>query len=189
MDLGAIFLTLALLVLVVWFVGRPFFEQQQTFSKVSLLNEDHERSGLLAERDRILNAIQELDFDYALGKIPEEDYPNQRARLIQKGAQVLQQIDAMQIDSNLEGVHLHPEPELINAGKNKVALPSRVHSQKHLTIRKLNTGFSESDDELEILISERRRARQDKAAGFCPQCGGPLQKSDRYCPKCGAVIE
>ena len=32
-----------------------------------------------ADRDRILNTLYELDFDYDLGKIPEEDYQQQRA--------------------------------------------------------------------------------------------------------------
>jgi predicted amidophosphoribosyltransferase len=36
------------------------------------------------------------------------------------------------------------------------------------------------------LLADRRRVRQEKAVGFCPQCGGPVQKSDRFCPKCGA---
>ncbi len=45
---------------------------------------------------------------------------------------------------------------------------------------------SSVDDELEMMLSNRKRARQEKSAGFCPKCGGPLQKSDKFCPKCGA---
>ena len=37
--------------------------------------EEHELSALMAERDRVINSLQELDFDFKLGKIPEEDYP------------------------------------------------------------------------------------------------------------------
>ena len=33
----------------------------------------------MAERDRVINSLQELDFDFKLGKIPEEDYPVQRS--------------------------------------------------------------------------------------------------------------
>jgi hypothetical protein len=45
------------------------------------------------------------------------------------------------------------------------------------------------DDELEHMIAARRRARQEKSAGFCPACGKPVQKSDRFCTKCGVALK
>jgi NADH pyrophosphatase NudC (nudix superfamily) len=47
---------------------------------------------------------------------------------------------------------------------------------------------STTGDDLEALIAARRRARQEKASGFCPNCGKPVQESDRFCPKCGARL-
>ena len=47
-----------------------------------------------AERDRAVNSLQELDFDFKLGKIPEGEYPAQRANLLQKGADILRKIDS-----------------------------------------------------------------------------------------------
>ena len=44
------------------------------------------------------------------------------------------------------------------------------------------------DDAIEVMLSDRRRARQEKSGGFCPKCGRSLQKSDRFCPKCGARL-
>jgi predicted amidophosphoribosyltransferase len=43
-------------------------------------------------------------------------------------------------------------------------------------------------DEVEALVSERRRSRQEKAAGFCAKCGKPVLKSDKFCPRCGTTI-
>jgi predicted amidophosphoribosyltransferase len=48
--------------------------------------------------------------------------------------------------------------------------------------------MADLDDDLETLLANRRRARSEKSAGFCSQCGGPFQKSDRFCPKCGAKV-
>ncbi len=82
MDIGSLFLILALLILVGLFISKPLFERR-AIAVSSLSNrEDHDLSALLAERDRILNALQEMDFDYNLGKIPAEDYPAQRAALV-----------------------------------------------------------------------------------------------------------
>ena len=76
MDIGSIFLMLALLVVVAIFVSRPLFENRKTASRPAVDQMEHKRSTLLAERDRTINALYELDFDHALGKIPAEDYPS-----------------------------------------------------------------------------------------------------------------
>jgi predicted amidophosphoribosyltransferase len=44
------------------------------------------------------------------------------------------------------------------------------------------------DDDLESMISARRKTRKEKSAGFCPKCGKPVQVSDRFCPSCGKAI-
>ncbi len=57
--------------------------------------ESNEVSALKAERDRVINSLQELDFDHNLGKIPAEDYPEQRALLLKKGADILRKLDEL----------------------------------------------------------------------------------------------
>jgi hypothetical protein len=181
MDLGSLFLILALLVLVGLFISRPLFENRETVPELSINNYDHERSALLAERDRILNALQELDFDHALGKIPEEDYPGQRAYLLQRGADTLRKLDTFQADNDLE-------QDEIEARIEAAVVARRAERASAAPTRGVSSSVASPDDELEVMLANRRRARGDKAAGFCPQCGGPMQKSDRFCPRCGAKV-
>jgi hypothetical protein len=185
MELGSIFLILALLVMVALFVGRPLFEHEKIVpAPIEESQADHERSTLLADRDRIVNALQELDFDYNLGKIPEEDYPQQRASLMQRGADVLRKLDMLEpgkasgedAEAYLETVIAARRagvPQGSNGTAVQVAVPAAIYTP---------------DDDVEVVLASRRRVRQEKAAGFCPKCGGALQKSDRFCPKCGAKI-
>src|SRR6188474_482685 len=91
MQLTAIFFSLAVLILVGIYLYAPFMERRAR----RVTEEEHELSALLAERDRVVNSLQELDFDYKLGKIPEEDYPTQRASLLQSGADILRKIDTI----------------------------------------------------------------------------------------------
>ncbi len=177
MDIGSIFLILALLILVIVFVSRPLFDRNRQISAAG--EEEHELSHLMAERDRILNALQELDFDHALGKIPDEDYPSQRAFLLQRGAQVLRSLDEMQAQESDQDIEARIEAA-IAARRADTAARKETEPEPVLAM----AGAS-ADDELELMLSNRRRARQEKSAGFCPQCGGPVQKSDRFCPKCG----
>jgi hypothetical protein len=177
MDIGSIFLILALMVVVVLFVTRPFFEHKA----VSVSTEEQEHSSLLAEQDRILDALTELDFDYSMGKIPEEEYPQQRGILLQKGAVVLRRLEQYQGRQAAQTTRkTHDKLEAWVAG----GASSREASHAAKPIRP-----DDPEDELEIMIASRRRSRQEKSAGFCPECGGPLQKSDLFCPKCGEKLQ
>lgn len=173
MDIGSIFLILGLLVMVVLFISRPFFEKRSATSS----SIEHDESSLLAERDRVLDTLQELDFDYALGKIPEAEYPAQRAILLQRGVGILQQLDAHHVLPQSQAAEERLEAAI--AARRGVA-PDRGNGSGS------RPQVASPDDELEALIANRRRERSEKTGGFCPQCGKPIQKSDRFCPNCGA---
>ena len=185
MDIGSIFLILGLFILVGLFISRPFLER----TSVSVSQEEHEYSALLAERDRLLNALQELDFDNALGKVPEDDYPSQRSALLQRGAEVLRQLDTYQKEVPEGDLSAGMEDRLEAAIAARRADAARVNAAPQLqTVEGIPNSQGAADDDLEALLASRRRDRREKAAGFCSQCGGAVQKSDRFCPKCGNAV-
>ena len=91
-DAGSLFLVLAFFIVVILFVSRPFFNRtlaaQRLMQKKASSTMDHQRSALLAEQDRILQSLHELDADHATGKVLDEDYAHQRTSLLQAGADV-----------------------------------------------------------------------------------------------------
>lgn len=176
MELGALFLILALALLVGFYLSQPLFDPRLRRVSVAAQtmadSREHLRSSLLAERDRLINALLELEFDYALGKIPEEDYPLQRETLRQAAVQVLRQLDAFEVERIESSADERLEAVLAvrRAQRKSEALPEEM-------------------DDIERLIAERRRARQGKVAGFCPHCGQPIRQEDRFCPKCGTALK
>jgi len=163
MELAALFLLLAVALLVGLYVTIPFFSRVRAVRGVN-----QAASTLMAERDRVLAALQELDFDRTLGKVSEEEYPVQREALLKRGADILRQLDELQ------------------TAKAAVE-PARKPAPKPET--KMAVSASASDDDLEDLIAARRAARKEKTGGFCPQCGTPVLLSDRFCPKCGHSLK
>ena len=159
MEIGAIFLLLALLIFVTLFVARPFTSRWRVKVQSS-----PEVSALLAERERTLTALMELDFDNGIGKIPAEEYTSQRASLLQKGSEVLRHLDAIQ-----------GKPAI-----NKDEAFERLATEQNEDIL--------SEEDLEELIAKRRTAHREKTAGFCPNCGKPILQSDKYCPSCGQPV-
>lgn len=89
MEIGSLLFILAIAIFVVAFVTLPLLQK----GSVSITPEEQALSGLIAERERIFESLEELEFDHGLGKIPEEIYPSQRSRLMAIGAEVLRQID------------------------------------------------------------------------------------------------
>ena len=170
MDIGAIFLTLAVLILIGMFVSAPFMKKQR-----KLVQEEHEISSLMAENERILNALQELDFDNTLGKIPAEDYPGMRTALMQKGIAILRQLDEYQQTASAQDAE-----SLLEA-----AIAARRVDSALVT----TPDDAEKDEDLEALIAKRRSAQKAKSAGFCPKCGNPILVSDTFCPKCGNSLK
>ncbi|MBI3738946.1 MAG: zinc-ribbon domain-containing protein [Chloroflexi bacterium] len=176
MDIGAVLLLIALLLGVGLYLAAPLLNNRMR--RVS--EETQEVSSLMAERDRVISALQELDFDFKLGKIPEEDYPTQRAELLQKGAEVLRKLDT-----------LSPSPRMgrkaRDEGKNA---ESRL--EKAVASRRADSAAKAeplNDDEIESMLAARRKARKSKAAGFCPKCGKPVLTADQFCPNCGKALK
>ncbi len=167
MQIVSIFFTLGILILVGVYLYAPFLERRAR----RVTQEEHETSSLLAERERVVNSLQELESDYQLGKVPEEDYPTQRANLLQRGADILRKLDEITPSSKPVDTETHIE-RAIAARRNKVSGPK-----------------SESlDDDIESLIASRRKGRKAKSAGFCPKCGKPVMSSDKFCPSCGKTL-
>jgi len=142
MDLiNSLLLLVLVIVPIILFVTQPLTRRRRLKVEGS-----QALSTLLAERDRVLNALKELDFDHSLGKIPVEEYPQQRANLVQHGAQVLRQID------QLAPVAMEDEAESLVARRRKT--------------RQGGSGLTCSHCGRPLLNSDR----------FCPGCGQPVRK-------------
>ncbi len=179
MEPGAIFLILAVFVLVGLFVSRPFIESRRAYA---ISAQEHEISHLLAERDSLITALQELDFDHVLGKIPAEDYPNMRAALLTHAADVLRHIDKLQ-PQKTAAADAESRVEAAIAARRADASAKKPQAAASVPVPP-----REAEDDLEDLIAARRAQRKEKSGGFCPNCGKPVLRSDRFCPSCGKAV-
>ena len=170
MEIGSILLVLAVVILIGIYLYAPFTMR----ARRARLNETHEVSALKAERDRVINSLQELDFDFNLGKIPTGEYPDQRAALLQKGADILRRLDEL---APVASSTVNPEARI-----EKATAAGRADAGAKTPI------IADNDDELESMIAARRKEHKSKSAGFCPKCGKPVLVTDKFCPSCGKSL-
>ena len=73
------------------FIFRPFFTDQEAIEQAS--NREARRRQLQENRETIYEAIRELDFDYRMGKVEEDDYKTTRARYQARAVEVMKALD------------------------------------------------------------------------------------------------
>jgi len=206
MDIGAILIGLAALILVVFLVSQPLVDRRQAREKTL-----SEADRLRDERDRILTALRDLDFDHASGKVLEEDYAPLRASLVAEGAAVLKQLDELKppvpAAAQPTGAQLEDQLEQAiatrrhGAGAGTAPADSAIADEAERAIaarrRRSAPGASTmadspaSADAVEQAIAARRRrsrAAADGAKVYCSQCGQAAFPGDKFCAKCGAPL-
>jgi len=99
MDPGSIMIGLALALVAGAYVARPLFMDGAVADASAL---ERRLSELYAARDRVLTTLEELDLDFAMGKLLEADYRQQRQALVLEGAEVLRAIDELQQEAGGE---------------------------------------------------------------------------------------
>ena len=144
-TIGSILFGLAILIVVGLFLVRPFFNAPPQAQAVS------QRQQLLVRKGAILEAIHALDFDHDTGKIPDEEYEQQRAALMSEAAATLKALDEMPAGPADEDVYSE-----IETAVSKIKL-QRAESAAAPDQFCANCGqHLESDD------------------NFCARCGQPI---------------
>ncbi len=142
-----------------------------------VLIEDDRFTELLHRKEQVLASIKELEFDYRVGKLSEEDYQQYDQRLRRQAIGVMQQIEQMAPES---------------AGLDAM-LESDI--QRRRKVQDANASAPDADASMEAEIARRRRVStppaptNGAALRYCTNCGGALAPQHKFCAQCGVPVE
>jgi hypothetical protein len=88
-TIGSILFGLAILILLFLFLVRPFMKPPPEVEAVT------KRQELNTRKEAALEAIRALDFDHDTGKIPDQEYEQQRSVLVIEAAAALKALDEL----------------------------------------------------------------------------------------------
>ena len=112
MAAASVLLALTLLLIVAAFVGLPLLQQSQSAAEVT-------QAELLTEqRELVLRALAELELDNAEQKLDPADHVQQRTLLLQAGATLLQQLDALAAETDITAMLEQEVARLRSAGRD-----------------------------------------------------------------------
>lgn len=158
-GIGTLLIGLALLVVVVALVMMPLLGPNTPPAQPA-----SRRDALEAERAAIVRSIRDLDFDYRTHKVNEADYQALRLGLVQRGTDILRELDA------LEEAAPASAQEAAQDRDDDAAL----------------------DAEIEAAVARLRQSAFSVAAPragmVCPACGSSVLPTDRFCAKCGYAL-
>jgi hypothetical protein len=166
MTVGSILLGLALLALVALYVGRPLVEERRRRTGLVTTGER-----LATQKEALLVHIQALDFDFETGKIPEQDYRDQRAELVGEATAVLQQLDALP-EVSLDDFPAHAAGRSTEDAEIEAAIARRRQRRSAGAVTATAAGNGTGNG----------RGR------FCPACGKPTDLDDKFCAHCGQPL-
>ncbi len=169
LTIGSVLLGIALLLIVILYLARPFVVAEDEAVRL----DREEVDGLVLRRDALLRQIRDLDDDMEAAKVAPELYQRQRPQLVRQAAVVMQQLDA------------HGHSDAMAA-----TITPDVDAQMEAAVRRLRTP-QEVDADIEAAVRAARTGARPAATAapaavtFCPQCGRRVEADDRFCPKCG----
>lgn len=156
---------------VIWPILRP------TRNKKLDLASDQTLAELTAKRDAALRAVKDLEFDNQTGKVSREDFPVYERALKEQAVAAIQAVDDYQnqqryaLAARQTELDATLEAEIAALRRAPPTAAPEAGTNGHPTDALLTPGTADG------LVSR-----------FCPQCGRPVQPSDRFCALCGAAL-
>ena len=84
---------------VLLFVFTPLFDARHAGTLDLISRKETRRRELIEQRDRVYEAIRELDFDHRMGKVEADDYRQTRGRYAAQAVELMKALDDADAES------------------------------------------------------------------------------------------
>ena len=135
--------------------------------RAPLVLDDDKFTELLGRKDATLQAIKDLEFDYRLGKMSQEDFQRLDQRLRRQAIALLQQIEKI-------------APATATLDEQLETLIAQFRQTSNLPLPSATITVNGDAPAETVAASEATR--------FCTQCGKPVAAEHKFCAYCGTPV-
>lgn len=133
--------------------------------RATLVLDDDKLVELLGRKDATLQAIKDLEFDYRVGKMSQEDFQRLDQRLRRQAIGLMQQLEKI-------------APESASLDEQLESLIAQFRQTTSVPVQPIPTPLA-------AFVSTMGQAT---ATRFCTQCGKPVEAGHKFCAYCGTPI-
>jgi len=169
MELGAIFIGFAILVITVPYVINPFLNERKK-QPLRTISQKKDEEG--SHKDA-LAAIRDLDFDFQIGKVTQEDYETLRAQLVVKAAEYLQ--TKKQEDEKIEEM-IRARLQAVKSSAKCEKCGGEIRPQDHYC------------PTCGTVVKNQTPSNIPAPQNTCPGCGKSVKDADLFCTGCGTRL-
>jgi hypothetical protein len=170
----ALVLSLAALAYVVWPLLKP--------GPAPVIVEDDRLTELLGRKDAVMMAIKELEFDYHVGKLSEEDYQLYDQRLRRQAMGLLQQIE--QVAPMSSGLDAALEAEIARRRRVVETIAAPTIRQPAAPAVPVAAGPVAASAGGAVPINGHGTPKPR----FCTNCGNRIEVNHKFCANCGTPV-
>jgi hypothetical protein len=187
--LVALVLSVGALAFVVWPLLKP--------GPAPVMVEDDRLTELLGRKDAVLKAIKDLEFDYQVGKLSEEDYQLYDQRLRRQAVALLQQIeDVAPQSADMDAVM---EAEIAQRRRvldpQSAAVKPAVATTAAAVAASVPVPVAAQSPALAVVAAPSGAAPVGNgslsgvaAPRYCTNCGSRLEAHHKFCANCGTPV-
>lgn len=165
---------------VVLFVLFPIFARASEVSQRPTAIAQERRS-LSEKKERLYEAIKDVEFEYQAGKLSDTDYKSVRTDCLAQAAKVIARLEEID-ESDAAGAKATEEKDSIAVERSPESAPEST---------KVASGPScpscKQPNPAAAQFCMRCGSKMTSPAN-CPQCGTELQNEARFCTACGVTI-
>lgn len=156
-----------------------------------LLVEDDRLVTLIARKEAVMTAIKDLEFDYHVGKLDDEDYQRYDQRLRRQAIALIQQIELVAPEST--GLDAKVEKEILQRRKvaDAGAAPAVAAAQPGPVVKPAparpaaSNGGAVATVVAPVAVAAPAAANGAPAVRYCTNCGKLLEPQHKFCANCG----
>jgi hypothetical protein len=186
----ALVLSVGALAFVVWPLLKP--------GPAPVMVEDDRLTELLGRKDAVLKGIKDLEFDYQVGKLSEEDYQLYDQRLRRQAVALLQQIEEVapqsaDMDAAMEA-EIAQRRRVLDTARAAVK-PATATAAASAVVASAPVPVAAQTPALAVVATASGTAAAGNgslsggaAPRFCTNCGSRLEAHHKFCANCGTPI-
>lgn len=165
---------------VVLFVLFPIFARASEVSQRPTAVAQ-ERKSLSEKKDRLYEAIKDIDFEYQAGKLSDTDYKSVRTGFLAQAAEVIARLEEIN-ESDVGGAPATEEKDSVAVERSEEPAPESTEVASGPSCPSC-----EQPNPAGAQFCMRCGSKMTTPAN-CPQCGIELQEEARFCTACGVTI-